>query len=106
MTNRERKLEVYLVRHGRSKSNDASDTILGPRERGWLFDVGVDQSKFGMSLGKAGVVAAAVCSSLAVRARSTAVLAREAAGLGGAVSSWSRTLAFTIKTLARGLDAS
>ncbi|SNT47949.1 histidine phosphatase family protein [Rhodococcoides kyotonense] len=84
MTDREPKLDVYLVRHGRSESNATSNTILGRCESSPLVSSGVDQARrVGVSLSKAGLLPAAVYSSPTVRARSTADLALQAAGLTG-----------------------
>jgi len=75
-------VDVYLVRHGRSESNDAGDIILGRCEGSPLVPIGVEQARrLGATLGQAGVRPAAVFSSPTARAKSTALLAVEAAGL-------------------------
>lgn len=75
-------MDVYLFRHGRSESNDTVDVILGRCEGSPLVPTGVAQARqLGAALGQAGVRPAAVFSSPTARARSTARLAVEAAGL-------------------------
>jgi len=79
-------MDVYLIRHGRSESNENRNTILGRCESSPLVDVGMGEARrVGLALGAVGLLPAAVYSSPTVRARSTADLALQAAGLGSDV---------------------